>query len=56
MQSVPPLIIITGAVALMGAIVGGLHKVRTGEERRLGRDQWDFDVGLRDKRIKKQEK
>ena len=51
-QSLPPLAIITVAVAGMGALQTGVHYLAHGEKRRTGLDEWDHKMIARDKRLK----
>ncbi|KAG5187565.1 hypothetical protein JKP88DRAFT_353686 [Tribonema minus] len=51
-QTLPGIIIVGAAVGLAGAILGGVHRLSTGEWRMSGRTKWDFDCANRDKRVR----
>jgi NADH dehydrogenase (ubiquinone) 1 alpha subcomplex subunit 1 len=51
-ESLPPFVIITGAIAAMGAIQGAMHKWSTGKPKAVGQDSWDRLLAQRDERVK----
>lgn len=51
-ETVPPLAIIVGATALMGASQGWIHKGFFGKPKAVGRDTWDRALAARDDRIR----
>lgn len=51
-ESIPPMAIIVGATALMGASQGWIHKAFFGKPKAVGQDTWDRAVNIRDDRIK----
>lgn len=55
-ESLPPLAIITGAVALMGGIQQGVHYLFAGKPKAVGADAWDRLMVKRDLRIKEEAK
>eukprot|EP00294_Goniomonas_avonlea_P010052 CAMPEP_0114560920 /NCGR_PEP_ID=MMETSP0114-20121206/11725_1 /TAXON_ID=31324 /ORGANISM="Goniomonas sp, Strain m" /LENGTH=64 /DNA_ID=CAMNT_0001746515 /DNA_START=33 /DNA_END=227 /DNA_ORIENTATION=- len=51
-QSLPPLLIITTAVALMGGLQSAIHQAfHGGEKKRVRMDDFDYCLTLRDKRL-----
>jgi len=50
-ESIPPMIIIGGAVALMGALQGGVNKLATGKPKRTNMDMWDYQLEKRDAQL-----
>lgn len=50
-QNAPGLIIITLAIAGIGALPYGVHRLYYGEARKVGRDRWDFEMDKRDARL-----
>ncbi len=53
-ETIPPLAIIVGAVALMGASQGWIHKGFFGKPKAVGQDVWDRAAASRDDRLKTQ--
>lgn len=51
-ETVPALVIIVGAVALMGSSQGWIHKGFFGKPKAVGQDMWDRAAANRDKHIK----
>ena len=51
-ESLPPLIIIAGAVTAMGAIQQGVHRVFLGKPKAIAADSWDRKIDARDAGIK----
>ena len=51
-ETVPALVIIVGAVALMGSSQGWIHKGFFGKPKAVGQDMWDRAVADRDRQIK----
>lgn len=51
-ESLPPLIIITGAITAMGAIQQGVHRVFHGKPKAVAADAWDRQLDRRDAGIK----
>jgi hypothetical protein len=51
-ESLPPLVIITTAVALMGGIQQGVHRLYAGKPKPVGADTWDRLLEKRDADIK----
>jgi hypothetical protein len=50
-QNAPGLIIIAFAIAGIGALPYGVHRLYYGEPRKVGRDRWDFEMDKRDVRL-----
>jgi hypothetical protein len=50
-QNAPGLLIIAFAIAGIGALPYGVHRVYYGEARKVGRDRWDFEMAKRDFRL-----
>ena len=50
-QTLPGVLIIIGAFSLSGALIPPIHRLFKGEERVIGRDDFDFLMAKRDKRI-----
>ena len=50
-QTAPGVLIIIGAFSLSGLAIPPLHRLIKGEERVIGRDDFDFLMAKRDKRI-----
>ena len=51
-ESLPPFVIITAAVTLMGGIQQGVHKLYAGRPKAVGADTWDRLLEKRDDAIK----
>ena len=51
-ESLPPLVIITTAVALMGGIQQGVQRLYAGKPKAVGADTWDRLLEKRDDAIK----
>ena len=54
-QSLPPFVIMVGAIAAIGAGQYGVHYLYHGETKKIGRDRWDDLQAWRDKNIKLQQ-
>jgi len=50
-ETVPPMAIICGATALMGALPHGIQKLFYGKPKAVLQDSWDRQVAKRDDRI-----
>ena len=50
-ETVPPLAIICGATALMGALPHGVQKLFYGKPKAVLQDSWDRQLGKRDERV-----
>ena len=50
-QTAPGVIIIIGAFSLTGALIPPIHRLFKGEKRVIGRDDFDFLMAKRDKRL-----
>lgn len=50
-ETVPPLAIICGATALMGALPHGIQKLFYGKPKAVLQDSWDRQVAKRDERV-----
>lgn len=50
-ETVPPLAIICGATALMGALPHGIQKLFYGKPKAVLQDSWDRQLGKRDERV-----
>jgi hypothetical protein len=50
-QNAPGLVIIALAIAGIGALPYGVHRLYYGEPRKVGRDRWDFEMDKRDTRL-----
>jgi hypothetical protein len=50
-QTAPGVIIIVAAFSLSGACIPLFHKLIKGEKRVIGRDDFDFNMAKRDKRL-----
>lgn len=50
-QNAPGLIVMVFAIAGIGALPYGVHRVYYGEARKIGRDRWDFEMEKRDFRL-----
>ena len=50
-QTAPGVIIIIGAFTVSGLAIPAIHKLVKGEKRVIGRDDFDFLMAKRDKRI-----
>ena len=50
-ETIPPLAIICGATALMGALPHGIQLLSYGKPKAVLQDAWDRQVGRRDERI-----
>ena len=50
-QNAPGLLVITFAIAGIGALPYGVHRLYYGEARKVGRDRWDFEMDKRDARL-----
>lgn len=50
-ETVPPLAIICGATALMGALPHGIQKLFYGKPKAILQDSWDRQLGKRDERV-----
>lgn len=50
-ETVPPLAIICGATALMGALPHGIQKLFYGKPKAVLQDSWDRQLGRRDERV-----
>lgn len=50
-ETVPPLAIICGATALMGALPHGIQKLFYGKPKAVLQDPWDRQLGRRDERV-----
>lgn len=53
-ETIPPLAIIVGAIALMGASQGWIHKAYYSKPKAVGQDVWDRAAVTRDDRVKSQ--
>ena len=53
-ETIPPLAIIAGAIALMGALPGGVQLLMFGKPRPVGQDAWDRQVAVRDEHLLKE--
>ena len=53
-ESAPPLIIITGAITVMGAIMGGTHYLAYGKPKPISHDAFDRLLERRDSVLKAQ--
>lgn len=51
-EALPPLVIIVGAIALMGASQGWIYKAFNGKPKPIGQDMWDRAMADRDAQIK----
>ena len=51
-ESLPPLVIIAGAVTAMGAIQQGVHRFFHGKPKAVAADVWDRKLAKRDAVIK----
>ncbi|KAK4532021.1 hypothetical protein CCYA_CCYA10G2878 [Cyanidiococcus yangmingshanensis] len=51
-EVVPPLVIVTLAVASMGLVQGFVNRLATGEQRRVGQDSWERRLRERDERMR----
>ena len=51
LESVPPFVIITGAIAAMGVVIQGVNYITFGKPKAIGQDGWDRLVGARDRRL-----
>ena len=51
-ESLPPLVIIAGAVTAMGAIQQGVHRFFHGKPKAVAADVWDRKLAARDAIIK----
>jgi hypothetical protein len=51
-ESLPPLVIITAAVTVMGGIQQGVHRLYAGKPKAVGADTWDRLLEKRDDNIK----
>ncbi len=54
LQNAPAFIIIVLAVAGIGALPYGVHRLYYGEERRVGLDNWDRSMIERDRRLREE--
>ena len=50
-ETVPPMAIICGATALMGALPHGIQKLFYGKPKAVLQDSWDRQVAKRDERV-----
>jgi hypothetical protein len=55
-EVVPSLVIVSVAVASMGLLQGFVHRLATGERRRIGQDSWDRKLYERDQRLRAAER
>ena len=53
-ETLPPFVIITGAVMLMGGLQGLIHKGFYGKPKPHGTDEFDRSLSLRDALLKQQ--
>lgn len=53
-EAVIPLAIIATAVATMGGLQGGVHKLFYGKPKAIGQDEWDRWLVKRDEKLKEQ--